>query len=142
MRIHAPSPLGTAAVTSAVRRTAREGFSVAAEEEPRAATAGSGLRTLGSLDALIALQAVDTPEERRKRALGRGRTSLDALDELKLGLLAGALDTAALRRLKAVVGGLAEPSGDTRLDGVLAEIALRAEVELAKFARTSGTQGP
>ena len=63
----------------------------------------------------------------------RGRGALDALDALKLGLLAGTLDTGALARLKAAGAGLAEPTGDPGLDTVLAEIELRVEVELAKI---------
>ena len=36
----------------------------------------------------------------------RGRGALDALDALKLGLLSGTLDTAALARLKSAAAGL------------------------------------
>ena len=63
----------------------------------------------------------------------RGRSALDALDALKLGLLSGTFDTGALARLKSVAASLAEPSGDPALDSVLAEIELRAQVELAKI---------
>jgi hypothetical protein len=61
-----------------------------------------------------------------------GRRALDALDEVKLGLLAGTIDQATLLRLKTVSSDLKEGSGDERLDQVLAEIDLRVEVELAK----------
>ena len=63
----------------------------------------------------------------------RGRSALDALDALKIGLLSGTFDTGALARLKAVTASLSEPSGDPALDAVLAEIELRAQVELAKI---------
>jgi hypothetical protein len=99
------------------------------------------MRVIGGIDALLALQGVEEPGERRKKAVRRGRTALDALDALKLGLLSGTLDTAALARLKSVTGGLAEPTGDAGLDTVLAEIELRVEVELAKIGMPqSGTQ--
>jgi Class II flagellar assembly regulator len=58
-----------------------------------------------------------------------------ALDELKLGALAGAADAGMLGRLKVAATTLAQDTGDSQLDGVLAKISLRAEVELAKFAR-------
>jgi len=90
------------------------------------------LRTLGGIDALIALQGVEDPTERRRRAVKYGRRALDALDELKLGLLAGTLDQATMLRLKSVAGDLQEPTGDARLDQVMAEIDLRVSVELAK----------
>jgi hypothetical protein len=87
------------------------------------------LRTVGGIDALIALQGVEDPVERRRRAVKHGRRALDAL---KLGLLAGTLEPAALLRLKAVAADLKDGSGDEKLDQVLAEIELRVAVELAK----------
>ena len=90
------------------------------------------LRTLGGIDALIALQGIEDPVERRRRAVKHGRRALDALDELKIGLLAGTLDQATMLRLKSVAADLHDASGDDRLDQVLAEIDLRVAVELAK----------
>jgi hypothetical protein len=90
------------------------------------------LRTVGGINALIALQGVEDPVERRRRAVKHGRRALDALDALKLGLLAGTLEPAALLRLKAVAADLKDGSGDEKLDQVLAEIELRVAVELAK----------
>jgi hypothetical protein len=89
-----------------------------------------------SLDALIALQGVEDATERRKRAVKRGRNALDVLDQLKISMLDGALDSSTLGRLKAAAEGLKQGSGDAGLDAVLAEIELRVEVELAKAART------
>lgn len=99
---------------------------------PQAPSATVALRTLGGIDALIALQGIENPTERRHRAVKHGRRALDALDELKLGLLGGTLDHASLLRLKAVAADLHDGSGDDRLDQVLAEIDLRVAVELAK----------
>ncbi len=73
-----------------------------------------------------------TQHERGSRAVKHGRRALDALDELKLGLLSGTLDQATLLRLKSVSGDLKGRSGDERLDQVLGEIDLRVAVELAK----------
>ena len=61
-----------------------------------------------------------------------GRNALDLLDELKIGLLGGPLDQSTLLRLKSAAAELKTESGDPGLDGVLAEINLRVEVELAK----------
>ena len=44
---------------------------------------GRRLRTLGGIDALIALQGIGMRVERRRRAVKHGRRALDALDELK-----------------------------------------------------------
>jgi Class II flagellar assembly regulator len=141
MRVAAATPLNAAAPASSARRTGPGGFSVAGADAPHAAPPSAGPRAVAGIEALLALQAVDEPQERRRRAVRRGRTALDVLDELKLGLLAGTLDTAALRKLVTIVGALAEGSGDARLDAVLSAIELRAAVELAKFAPAVGPAG-
>jgi Class II flagellar assembly regulator len=141
MRIYGPNGATSLANAAPARRAASGTFSVEGEPEARPATATPALRTVGGIDALLALQGVEDPTERRKRAVRRGRTALDALDELKIGLLAGELDTSSLGRLKAVTAELTEGSGDGRLDTVLAEIALRVEVELAKFGGPQAPQG-
>ncbi|MEA2991006.1 MAG: hypothetical protein QOG83_3717, partial [Alphaproteobacteria bacterium] len=84
------------------------------------------------IDALIALQGVESPTERRKQAVKRGRLALDALDELKIGLLGGTLAPATLTKLRSATAFLKDSSGEAGLDAVLAEIDLRVEVEIAK----------
>jgi len=132
MRVSAPNRTTAGATPSAARPSSGSGFSVGGSETPQAASAAVALRTVGGIDALIALQGVEDPIERRRRAVKHGRRALDALDELKLGLLAGTLDQSTMLRLKAVAADLQDGSGDDRLDQVLAEIDLRVAVELAK----------
>jgi hypothetical protein len=138
MRI--PASNGTAlapASAPAARRTPSAGFAVSEENAPRSAAAAGSLRTVGGIDALIALQGVDgveDPLERRKRAVKRGRLALDVLDELKIGLLGGALSASLLTKLQAAAAQLKLASGNADLDQVLGEIELRVEVEIAKLA--------
>jgi Class II flagellar assembly regulator len=131
MRIYGSN--GTAlAAAPRTRRAASGGFAVSEEERTQSAAPTTSLRTVGGIDALIALQGIEDPVERRRRSVKRGRRALDVLDEIKLGLLGGVFDPSTLLRLKAAVADLKDPSGDRGLDLVLAEIDLRAEVELAK----------
>ena len=132
MRINGTNATARASSPAAPRRASSGTFSVAEQETPRGAAAASGLRAVTSLDALIALQGVEDPTERKKRAVGRGRHALDVLDALKVGVLDGSLDASVIGRLKAASEGLRAESGDPGLDGVLAEIDLRVAVELAK----------
>jgi len=132
MRVDATNRTALAAAPGAARRPSGGTFSVAQADAPHAQNAAVALRTLGGIDALIALQGIEDPVERRRRAVKHGRRALDALDELKIGLLAGTLDHATMLRLKAVAADLHDGSGDHRLDQVLAEIDLRVAVELAK----------
>jgi len=133
MRIYGPNGTGVVANAPQARRASSGTFALDEKDSSRPAAPTASLRTVGGIDALIALQGVEDPAERRRRAVKRGRAALDALDELKLALLAGTLDTGALARLKSVAASLADGSGDGALDSVLAEINLRVEVELAKF---------
>jgi Class II flagellar assembly regulator len=132
MRVTGPN--GTAHVTTSApaRRGSSGTFTVSEGNTPQAQSAAVALRTLGGIDALIALQGIEDPTERRRRAVKHGTRALDALDELKLGLLSGTLEQATLLRLKAVAADLKDGSGDERLDLVLSEIDLRVAVELAK----------
>jgi hypothetical protein len=132
MRVYGPNGIAVATTAPAARRTSSGGFAVSDSEAPQAQNAAVALRTVGGIDALIALQGIEEPAERRRRAVKQGRRALDALDELKLGLLAGSLDQGTLLRLKSVAGDLKDSSGDDGLDAVLAEIDLRVAVELAK----------
>jgi Class II flagellar assembly regulator len=99
---------------------------------PPTAGATISLRTIGGIDALIALQGIEDPTERRRRAFKHGRRALDALEELKPALRSGSLESSALLGLKAVAADLKEGSGDDKLDQVLNEIELWVAVELAK----------
>jgi hypothetical protein len=134
MRIERAGGVGTVSTGAAVRRSGGDGFSVSEQEASQRATANAGVRSIGGIEVLMALQGVEEPGERRRRAIARGRSALDLLDELKIGLLAGGLDEGTVPRLKAAVSGLKDDSGDPALDAVLAEIDLRVEVELAKMA--------
>jgi hypothetical protein len=133
MRIYGTNGANALAATSAAKRSAAGTFSLDGDTTARAATPAAGPRLIGGIDALMALQGFEEPGERRRRAVKRGRAALDALDALKLALLSGTLDTAALARLKADAGDLAERTGEPELDNVLAEIELRTQVELAKI---------
>ena len=94
----------------------------------------SGLSGVASLDALLAMQDIGGPLERRKRAVRRAGRILDVLDEVKVALLDGELSPMALERLtRAVREERAEVDDDPRLTGLLNEIETRAAVELAKL---------
>ena len=134
MRIAGPNATARLANASGPRRAESGSFSVSEGETPMSATAATSLRTIGGIDALLALQGEEGPGERKRRAAKRGGFALDMLDELKIEVLAGAVGPATLTRLKAATAGLRDGSGDLGLDAVLAEIELRDEVEIAKIS--------
>jgi hypothetical protein len=134
MRIQGPAGTTTAAASNPARRASSGTFSVSEHTESTAAKGSSAPRTIGGIDALIALQGVEDPTERRRHAVRRGRLALDALDELKIGILGGTLTPATLNKLRSAATYLKDGSGEADLDGVLGEIELRVEVEIAKLS--------
>ena len=132
MRIYGPNGAATGLPSGAVRRSSQGGFSLSQTESPAGTRPTSAPKGIGNIDALLALQGVEDPLERRKRAVTRGRSALDVLDDLKLGLLSGSLDTSTMHRLRQAAADLKSNSGEPGLDQVLSEIELRVEVELAK----------
>jgi Class II flagellar assembly regulator len=134
MRVNGPNGTAVATASAATRRANGAGGLAPSESTgPQTAGATISLRTIGGIDALIALQGIEDPTERRlRRAVKHGRRALDALEELKRALLSGGLESSALLGLKAVAADLKEGSGDDKFDQVLNEIELRVAAELAK----------
>jgi len=132
MRIVGPSGPRAASSSQATRRTGSGTFTLP-QEETQAPAQAAAVRSLAGIDALIALQGIDAPDERRRRGVARGKTALDVLDNLKIALLSGSFDETSIGRLKAAAAALKEVTGDPGLDAVLAQIELRVAVELAKF---------
>jgi hypothetical protein len=117
MRIYGSNATAALATPAPPRRASTTGFTVSEGDSARSAGSTTALRTVGGIDALIALQGVEDATQRRRHAIKRGRLALDALDELKAGLLGGDLAPATLQKLKAVAAHLRDGSGDAGLDG-------------------------
>jgi len=133
MRIEGPSRN-----SSSIRRnrSSQEGSGVFRTEaesgSPQRAAATSSSTPAAGIDALLALQSIEDPLQARRRAIKRGRNLLDALEGLKTDLLAGRVGESRLNRILALVGQ-AKLETDPELEELLADIELRARVELAKL---------
>jgi hypothetical protein len=98
----------------------------------------SSVASVMGVEALLALQDVGGPLERRRRAMGRAGRLLDVLDQVKVALLeGGALDGAGLDRLRNALRDERMSTGDPRLEAVLDEVELRAAVEMAKLEQVA-----
>ncbi|MGE5146986.1 MAG: flagellar assembly protein FliX [Candidatus Eiseniibacteriota bacterium] len=82
---------------------------------------------------LLSIQEMADATTGRSRAKARGEAMLDRLDEIRLGLLAGAVPKERLVELSRLARVRRGETDDPRLVEVLDEIQLRAEVELAKL---------
>lgn len=136
MKVNGTSGVGAAGAAGRAKPTGGEGFKLpsmggaapAAQVAPTTAMSG-----VMGVDALLALQDVGGPLERRKRAMNRAGRILDVLDEVKIGLLSGEVTTHNLQRLQQAIRDQREGTEDERLESLLDEIEVRAAVEMAKL---------
>ena len=78
-RVRIYGPNGTAVASNAAPAAARRsgaGFALSESDAAQGQSQTVALRTLGGIDALIALQGVEDPVERRRRAIKQGRRAL------------------------------------------------------------------
>ncbi len=136
MKVTGPGGLSQAGAPKSAPRAGGEGFRIATPSS--VATAGSASAVAGAgavmgVDALIALQDVGGPLERRRRSVARAGRILDVLDGIRISLLGGELTGAQLENLSRTVREQRAATDDPRLEGLLDEIETRAAVELAKL---------
>jgi len=112
-----------------------EKFASALQEEPPA-QAPAAPPKLNPLDALLSLQELPDALAGRRRAVQRGSSLLDRLEDLRLGLLAGIVPRERLQQLAELAQSARDGVDDPRLAELLDQIDLRVAVELAKLAQT------
>jgi hypothetical protein len=136
MKVTGPSgPAGATGARSTPAQGATSGFSISTPSlsAPSGVTAAASVNAVSTLEALMALQEVGGPLERRRRAVWRADKILDALDGLKIELLEGQLNPAILERLTHAVREQRSMTDDPTLEGLLDQVETRAAVELAKL---------
>ena len=125
--------------TSPVKRAATAGKGGFTEHLDGSAAAPSAVTGSGPVqpvdDALLAVQEVEdsTSQDANGRARRWGEDMLDNLERVRLDLLNGALSQEKPRSLSVLVTERKKTATDPRLAELLAEIELRARVELAKY---------
>ena len=131
MKIEGPRSVGPSGSARKAGGPAASGFSLPTASAAPAAPVMETAPTT-SLDALLALQGETHDPRRPARQARRGRAVLDALDALMRANLMGEAPHAPRLMLIKLQSEI-EFTGDPRLDAILAEIDLRAAVELAKL---------
>jgi hypothetical protein len=128
--------------SSSLRRTRQTKSSgskaVASHLSPQAETASrqsiAGVHASNGVDALLAVQEVGDALDSHAQAHQRATDTLDRLDDLRHGLLAGMLSRPQVENLARLVRLKREAIDDPRLIEILDQIELRAEIELAKYS--------
>ncbi|MFK7791362.1 MAG: flagellar assembly protein FliX [Devosiaceae bacterium] len=134
MRVEGPK--SSTSVGKAKKAASGSGaFSVPAGDsggQSAASSAASGAMGVQSLDAILALQSVDTAEDKSRRAVRHGHDLLDQLEALRADLLAGHISPQRVGALLALLRAK-QGADDPALAALVDDISLRARVELAKL---------
>jgi hypothetical protein len=126
-----------AAQNRKAEKIAASGFVVQNQSAPKAGAAQTPISSsaISSLDSLLALQSEDSPQERRRRAISRADSLLDQLDDLRIATLSGRVLHSQISKLASSLRERLEGVDDEKLQSILDDIELRAEVELAKLEK-------
>lgn len=92
-------------------------------------------QSIAKVDALLAVQAAEDPTAGKKRQRMRQRATdiLDELDGLRMAMLNGNMTVGHMVDIADVVASHRENISDPALTGILDEIDMRAQIELAKM---------
>jgi len=92
-------------------------------------------QSIAQVDALLAIQGAEDPTAGAARKRGRQRAGviLDELEKIRMAMLSGTLTVGHMIDIADVVASHREKIMDPALTGIMDEIDLRAQVELAKM---------
>ena len=138
MKIDAPGAVRSNSPRRAERSRSGAGTAFAKHIPGRSETApvaGGSATQLGSVEALVALQAVpDATRQAKPPEQKHAEDLLDRLDQIRMGMLRGDLSPIDLKALVLRLAERRREGGDPRLMAIIDEIELRAKVELAKLS--------
>lgn len=139
MKVDGPSgPKGTSATRKAGGKPGASGAqfdSLMGAEEASGAAPTSAAQSIARVDVLLAVQGAEDPREgaSKKRMQVRSENILKELDKIRVSMLAGTLTVGQMIDIADTVAAHREKITDPQLAGILDEIDLRAQVELARM---------
>lgn len=109
---------------------------------PKGASQAAPTQHIARVDALLSVQASESPTERaaRKRMKERADDILSELDGLRHSLLTGTMTLGQVIDIADVVASHREKINDPKLTAILDEIDLRAQIEIAKARKAMDAQ--
>ncbi len=136
MKVEGPNPLRAPGARRKVGDAGGDFASALGGDEENTSSAGvTGTTHTAAASSLFALQSVDADEgdAAKRRARNRAEELLRKLDQIRTGLLLGAIPRSHLIGLAQSIKTVRDTVMDPRLTDILDEIDLRAQVELAKY---------
>jgi hypothetical protein len=136
------SGLGAARGTVAKRGGSKAGaatgrFEIGAVGSGQGAAPATGVSGPAAVGALLSVQEASDQADERARGLAHGGDLLRELEQIRMGLLLGTIPKSQLERLTRLLRERRGAYADPRLNEIVAQIEVRAAVELAKFERTA-----
>ncbi len=135
MKIEGPSKTSGAGGTKKSGKVDSDGsFQDFIASAPKGSAPAAPTQHIARVDALLSVQAAESPTERaaKKRMRERGEDILKELDKLRHSILTGGLTLGQVIDIADVVASHRERINDPRMTAVLDEIDLRAQIEIAK----------
>lgn len=111
------------------------GFTTSSTSGTAESGATQTTQSIAYVDALLAVQGADDPTARaaKQRMRKRSNDLLEGLDDIRNAMLTGRLTVGHMIDIADVVASHREKIEDPQLTGIMDEIDLRAQVELAKM---------
>ena len=88
---------------------------------------------VASLDAIVPIDSAAVEEQHKNIAKGRAVFILDRLEDIRQGLLLGAISQSGLQELARTIREARGETLDPKMSDILDDIELRAKIELAKL---------
>jgi hypothetical protein len=88
---------------------------------------------VASLDAIVPIDSAAVEEQHKNIAKGRAVFILDRLEDIRQGLLLGAVSQSGLQELARTIREARGETLDPKMSDILDDIELRAKIELAKL---------
>jgi len=88
---------------------------------------------VATLDAIVPIDSATVEEQHKNLAKGRAVFILDRLEDIRQGLLLGAVSQSGLQELARTIREARGETLDPKMSDILDDIELRAKIELAKL---------
>ena len=126
---------------SNVSNTKRSKSTIKSGEMPFTAVLDGEIKTerpspsvkVATLDAIVPVDSATIEEQHKNLAKGRAVFILDRLEDIRQGLLLGAVSQSGLQELARTIREARGETLDPKMSDILDDIELRAKIELAKL---------
>ena len=126
---------------SNVSNTKRSKSTIKSGEMPFTAVLDGEIKTerpspsvkVATLDAIVPIDSATVEEQHKNLAKGRAVFILDRLEDIRQGLLLGAISQSGLQELARTIREARGETLDPKMSDILDDIELRAKIELAKL---------